>query len=219
MNKLFYILFVSAVLLFACESEVDEKAIAQQNAEIKLVKETFSKYKTAVLSQKGYDAVTCLNQKTIDYYDDILNEIQFATKEEINNMSGADQMQVIAIRHLFSKEDIFSLTGLTLYASTITDGLMKGDNLKTMGIGQVAIKGKRAKAQMVKDGVKTPIFFDFSKEEGQWKIDVTTTLIMTSKHLDAQANEAGLSRLDFLFNMLQMTEEEKVEIFEPLKVQ
>lgn len=217
MYKLFYIIFSCISILTACESGPDEKALKQE-AEINLIKEAFTKYKAAVLSQKGYDAVKCLNQKTIDYYDDILNKIKFANKEEISALSSVDQMQILAIRHIYPKETISTLTGLTLYASTVTEGLMKGDALKTINIGHVATKGNKAKGQMVTNGEKTSIYFDFSKEDNQWKIDISTTFIMTSMHLNNEAKKSKLSTIDYLLHILKLTEKEKVDIFEPLKI-
>lgn len=220
MYKSFYVLLLSLFVLNACDNGAEEKMLQQKalRAEIKLVKAAFAKYQTAVLSQDGYEAMKCLNQKTIDFYDDLLDKVRYATQEEIEMLSDADQMQVLAIRRFFTKELIFDLTGITLYATCVREGLNDTQYLKTMSIGQVATKGNKAKAQMINNGKKTPIFFDFSKEENQWKIDITTTLIMTSKYLEMEAKKVDLSTRDYILEkILQLSDEEKVEIFKPLR--
>lgn len=219
MYKSFYALLLSLFILNACDNGVEEKMLQQKalQEEIQLVKAAFTKYQMAVLSQDGYEAMKCLNQKTIDFYDDILDKVRYASKTDIKLLSDADKMQVLAVRRFFTEELIFDLTGITLCAASIREGLFSTQHLKAMSIGRVATKQNKAKAQMILDGKQTPIFFDFSKEDNEWKIDLTTTFIITSKYLENEAKKLDLSTSDYILEILQLSDEEKVSIFEPLR--
>lgn len=206
---------LSILLLIGCNDSPPPPKKPDHTAAKKEVRAAFNNYKNAVLAQEGAKVIQYITKNTLDYFEGILEKIKFADKETILGSSLADQTQILILRRFFSKEEIFGFDGAKLYAASIDQGLM-GAQLEKMSIGLVAIKGDKGKAQMVLDGTKTAIFFDFLKEGKQWKIDITTTLIMTTRSVETQARKAGLSTTQYLVDMLQLNESEKEQIWEPL---
>jgi hypothetical protein len=217
MYKLLSLIVLSIALLIGCNEAPTPPKKPDHSSAKKEIRTTFNQYKSAILAQEGAKAVPCISKSTVNYFEGILEQVKFSDKEGILSLSIADQTQILLIRRFFSKEEISSFDAEQLYATMIDQGFM-GEQIETMSIGLVAIKGNKGKAQMVLGGAKTDIFFDFIKENEQWKIDITTTLIMTTKSIEAQAKANKVSTTQYLLDMLQLSEEEREEIWKPLDI-
>lgn len=216
MYKLFSLIFLAIVLIGCNETPTSSQKPDHTSAK-KEIRTAFKQYQSAILSQEGAKAIPCITKSTLEYFEGILDQVKFAEKEAILGASIADQTQILITRRLFSKKEIFSFDAEQLYATMIDKGFM-GEYIKTLSIGLVAVKGDKGKAQMVLNGEKTAIFFDFAKENKQWKIDITTTLIMTTKFIEGQARKANISTTQYLLDMLQLNEEEAEQIWKPLEL-
>lgn len=200
-------------VLFSCTTEtttVDDRASTA-------IKSVFNAYKTAVLSQDGEVAVTYLSSNSVDYYDMLIQNIVEADKATIQQLSSGAMLQVLAYRHLFLKEELLSFDGKTLFQGMVERQLFGNEELATLSVGQVAVKGNKAKGQMVVNGQDSPIFFDFQKETTGWKIDVTTTVVITTKNVEEEAKKANLPVHAYLEALMQLSPLEKETIWEPLK--
>lgn len=200
-------------VLFSCTTETT----TTDNRASTAVKEAFNAYKAAVLSQEGELAVSYLSSNSVEYYDMIIQHIVEGDKATIQGLSSGAMLQVLGFRHLFLKEELLSFDGKTLYQAMVERQLLEQEQLALTTIGKIAVKGTRAKGQMVLDGQSSPIFFDFRKEKTGWKIDVTTTVIMTSQSVEQQAKAANLSVPAYLEELMQLSPLEKETIWEPLK--
>ncbi len=210
------LILLSTSLLIGCNYAPPVEEKPDHTAAKKEIRAAFNQYKSAILSQDGAKTVEYITKNTVDYFEGILDKVKFAEKETILDLSLADQSQILLIRRFFPKEEILGFDGKRLYAATINEGLT-GEPLKTMSIGLVAVKGDKGKAQMVLDGTKTAVFFDFLKEDKQWKLDITTTLVMTTKSIQLQAREANLAVTAYLLDMLQLEGKDRELIWEPLE--
>jgi hypothetical protein len=218
MYKLLILAFLSIPLLIGCNDATSTEKKPDYTVAKKEIRAAFNNYKSSILSKDGAKTIQYISENTVDYFEDILDKVKFADKETILGLSTADQTQILIIRRFFSKEDIFSFDGKSLYATSIDQELM-GGQLNALTIGLVAVKGDKGKAQMVVDGTKTSIFFDFLKEDKEWKIDITTTLIMTTRLIEMEAKEASVSITQYLIDMLQLKgEKEREQIWKPLEV-
>ena len=215
MYKTLILACLSISFLIGCNDAPPPKKKADHTAAKKEIRAAFNNYKNATLSKEGTKTTQYITKSTLVYFENILEKVKFADKETILGSSIADQTQILIIRRFFSKEEVLSFDGKAVYAATIDKGLM-GEQLKTMSIGLVLIKGGKGKAQMILDGTKTAVFFDFLKEDKQWKLDITTTLVLTTKSIEAQAEEAKISTTEFLLEMLQLNAKEREQIWEPL---
>ncbi|MGH1334927.1 MAG: hypothetical protein ACRBFS_02290 [Aureispira sp.] len=212
--KALYLLSLTCILI-ACNSE-PIPTIPTGPSNKSLVIASFNTYKKAVDSQNGQAATQQLSSSSIRYYDQVLDHVLYSDKEKITRLSSGDMMQILGLRLFFPKEQLLQYNGAQLFQAMVDNKFTARKQLAKTTIGKVAVKGNNAKGQMVLEGKASPIFFDFRKEEGVWKLDMTTTVIMTTKHVDQQAKAVQLSVPAFLETAMQLTEEEKNTIWQPL---
>ncbi len=175
---------------------------AQKNQE-KLVKESFEKYRSAILNDRGEEAVNYVDSRTISYYADILDLVKTGDSSIVEVRSVLDKLMVFMIRHRVSKEDILSFDGRSLLIYAIESGMVGKNSVANSSLGEVTIEGDFAKGQFVANGEKAPVFFHFYKEEGQWKIDLTSLFPMSVIALDQIVQDSGENENDFLFSLLK----------------
>jgi hypothetical protein len=189
-----------------------------QKSEEKLVKKLFDNYKSAILNDKGEEAVNYVDSKTIKYYSDILELVKTADSAKVETLSILDKLMVFTIRHKTSKNDILSFDGKSLLVFAIKNGIAGKNSGANNSIGEVIIEGAFAKGQFIDNGQKAPFYFHFYKEEGQWKIDLTSLFPVSAMAFKKMADESGENQNDFLFSLLEMITGKKpsAEIWQPI---
>jgi hypothetical protein len=189
-----------------------------QKSEEKLVKKSFDNYKSAILNDKGEEAVNYVDSKTIKYYSDILELVKTADSAKVETLSILDKLMVFTIRHKTSKNDILSFDGKSLLVYAIKSGMDGKNSVANNSIGEVIIESDFAKGQIIVNGQKAPFYFHFYKEEGQWKIDLTSLFPVSAMAFKKMADESGENQNDYLFSLLEMITGKKpgTEIWQPI---
>ena len=70
-------------------------------------------------------------------------------------------------------------------------------------IDDIEISGNFAKAQIVANGQKAPIYFQFNKENGFWKIDITSIFTASIVGLKQMIKNNGLTENEFILIALE----------------
>ena len=96
-----------------------------QTSEENLVKNSFDKYKTAILKDKGEEAVQFVDSRTIKYYSDILELVKSADSSKVETLTILDKLMVFSIRHRTSKQNILSFNGKSLLVYAIKSGMVE----------------------------------------------------------------------------------------------
>lgn len=189
-----------------------------QKSEEKLVIKSFDNYKATILNDKGEEAVKYVDSRTIKYYSEILELVKTADSSKIETLSILDKLMVFSIRHRTPKEDILSFDGKSLFVYAIKSGMVGKNSVANSSIGEVIIESDFAKGQFIANGQKAPFFFHFYKEEGQWKIDLTSIFQVSTMALKKIADERGENQNDYLFSLLEMLTGRKpgIEIWRPI---
>ena len=189
-----------------------------QKSEEKLVKKSFDNYKTAILIDKGDEAVKYVDSRTIKYYSDILELVKTADSTKIETLSILDKLMVFSIRHRTSKEDILSFDGKSLLVYAIKSGMVGKNSVANNSIGDVTIDNDFAKGQFIANGQKAPFYFHFYKEDGPWKIDLTSLFPVSTMAFKKMADDSGQNQNEYLFSLLEMITGKKpgTEIWKPI---
>jgi len=189
-----------------------------QKSEEKLVKKSFDKYKSAILNDKGEEAVKFVDSRTIKYYSDILELVKTADSAKVKTISVLDKLIVFSIRHRTAKEDVLNFDGESLLVYAINSGMVGKNSVANNSIGEVKIEGNYAKGQFISNGQKAPFYFDFYKEDKQWKIDLTSLFPISTKAFKKMADDSGQNQNDYLFSLLEMITGNKpdIEIWKPI---
>jgi hypothetical protein len=89
----------------------------------------------------------------------------------------------------------------------------------SMEIGEVKVEGNFANGQLVAYGEKSPLYFQFNKEAGIWKLDLTSLFPTSNAGLKKMLTSDGKTDNEFIFQTLEMLTGKKVadDIWKPLK--
>lgn len=169
-----------------------------------LIKQTFNNYKNAILNDKGDEALAFVDSRTIQYYSDVLTLVKEADSVKVDSLSLLDKLMVFAIRHRTSREDILSFDGKKLLAYAIKSGMVGKSSVADISIGEVKIEMDMAKGQLVLNGLAAPFYFHFYKEDGQWKLDLTSIFTVSTFAFRKEVEDSGLGENEFLFSILHM---------------
>ena len=75
---------------------------------------------------------------------------------------------------------------------------------KETALGEVKLNGDMAKGQIVSGEQITPVYFDFNKEKGVWKIDLTSVFSLgTIGYLGNKCLKSGLKENEYLIQVLE----------------
>lgn len=172
-----------------------------QKSEEKLVRKAFDNYKTAVLNKQGEQAVNYVSAKTIDYYSNMLELVKTADSTTIDRLQLMDKLMVLTVRLRIPKEEILKFDGKSFLEYGISNGMI--GNIANFSIGDVKITGDTAKGQFMVGKEKAPFYYDFYKENGQWKIDLTSILAISETAFSAMIQESGQTENEILLLLLE----------------
>ncbi len=205
------------ILLLVIQTLMFVVATGQDN-EPSAVKEAFAKYKEEILAGKGDEAVAYLDNTTVVYYEQILDMALHATPDELEKQPMIDRMNIYTARHRVAVERMKTMTGRDFLIYAIDNGMIGKNSVMVISIGDVSIEGTSAKGQALANGTPTPMYFTFNKEDGAWKVDLTSIFPTTNEALKKVVASSGLTEDEFIFKALEMVSGSPVsdEIKEPL---
>jgi len=189
----------ASVADLSAKTETDTTVSAEQK-----VRDCFAGYKSAILNDKGGEAVEFVDSRTIKYYADILEKTKNADSTAINELNIMDKLMVFSVRHRTSKEDILSFDGKQLLVYAIKEGMVGKGSVANTEIGDVSIDEQFAKGQFVTNGTPAPIHFHFYEEDGAWKIDLTSIFPAAIPGFQQMVDESGEDENEYLFMLLEM---------------
>jgi hypothetical protein len=183
------------------------------------VKESFNKYKTAILNDKGDEAVNYVDSRSIAYYGKILELVKSADSASVEKLSLFDKLMVLIIRHRTSRENILKFDGKSLLVFAIKSGMVGKNSVSNNTIGDVTINDSFAKAELISHGQKTPLFMHFYKEDNIWKMDLTALFPMSNMAFKKLIEESGEKENDYIFKLLESLTGRRPnsEIWQPIK--
>ncbi|MFA0963493.1 hypothetical protein AB9P05_16945 [Roseivirga sp. BDSF3-8] len=167
------------------------------------IKSVFESYKEVVSSKQGDKILSIVDKNTKDYYSDLLTMALSADKQTLTQTALTDQMTVLFLRHSVPAEKLRSLTGPTLLQYAVDQGMV-GSNLQQIGLGEVRVSGDMATAPLVVGGNEVPAMLKFVKEEGKWKVDVTSMMTLAEKGLEMTMQQSGKSKTEFISEFIKL---------------
>ena len=181
-----------------------------QNGEKEEIIECFNKYKNAIVTNKGKVAVKEIDSRTISYYSEILEKIKSADSLSIDKLSILDKFSVLSLKHFATKEEILSFSGKDLFRFAIKKKMT--GNVINVTVGEIIITNESAKGQLISNGKKTSTNFNFYKENGSWKINITSMLTSGILAIKRMVENSGKSENDFIIYILGKANGKKTRI-------
>lgn len=181
MTKLFTLFFCCFFLI---------KTASAQSENANAIKSSFAKYNEAISAQNGNEAAKYLDNNTVAYYDKMISFIKTADSAKVAQLPLLDKLTVLTLRNKLTKDEIKSFDGKSLLAYSFTSGMSKASGFD---LGEITINANQAKAQILVANKNSNEYVQFNREDGLWKIDLTSLFPLTEKSIKGmiQNNFAG----------------------------
>jgi hypothetical protein len=194
---------VVALVLTACPG-IDESGrpprehgVAQDWVDIR---ETFDRYKDALKERDGEAAAGLISTETLDYYEEMRQVAARAGPAEIRKHSLMNRLLITRMRIGIHLPALRSMTGREVFALGVKEGWSDAENTSRQEFGEIDVVGDFANAAQT-NGV--PTSYDFHREQGQWKLDLTAVIASANFAFKQAARESGQSENQFLFTLLE----------------
>jgi hypothetical protein len=175
------------------------------------VVKSFEAYKSAILEQKGRLAVELVTMRTLDDYQQYVDWALSADRKTLESLSFINRFQVFLLKQRIPAETLRQLDGPSAFAYAVDrDWIGKNGVIRTT-IGKVDVATDRATAEILIGGKTAPNRFQFSKESGQWKLDLIQVIRDTDQALKAAARRQGTTEDEFMFSLIESVSGRKVE--------
>ncbi|MBK8491067.1 MAG: hypothetical protein IPL49_09290 [Saprospirales bacterium] len=175
-----------------------------QKAEKEKISALFEKYNEALLQDNGEEAVNYVDSRTLKYYSEALEKVIHADRAAIEAMSFLDKLMVLIIRHKATREEILSFTGRSLFVYAVDEGMAGKNSIPNNSLGRIKVVGDFANARALSRGRRTPVHYHFYKEDGEWKIDLTSVFPVSGLAFKKLVEKSGQEENAFLFMLLEM---------------
>lgn len=182
-----------------------------QNQEEKAVRSAFEKYRSDLLNDLGEEAFKDIDSRTIKYYEDLLGWIQNSDSLEIESFSVLDKMTVLIMRNKMPKEDLLAMNGKKLFVYAVNNGMVGKGSVANNTIGKIAVNGNFASGQFISKGRETEVYFHFYKEDGAWKVDLTSLFPISIMLFDKMIADSGKSENEFLIPLIEASTAKKLD--------
>lgn len=175
-----------------------------------LVRRAFAAYKTAILQQDGESAVALVNKATLEYYAHMMDMALEAPEPDVRRLTPVNKIMVLSLRHRVPIGDLRSMTPERLVTYAVDEGWIGKNSVIDSEIGDVQVFNTDASADYIKGGDPTPLKYRFSKENGDWKIDLTALMPMADQAMSTMIKERGFDEDAFIVSVLESVSGMKV---------
>ena len=180
----------------------------------------FDNYRNAIIAQKGAEAVKLVDQNTVDYYASMKALAMEAMRDDVEDLQVVDKMMVLMLRHRIDHELLTSMSPQEIFIYAIDSGWTAKETVSNLELGEISIRGDHATAHHLQNGKASSLVWGFNKEEGAWKIDLTSIMPIANLGFEKIISESGMDENDVLFSVIGSVSEDPIteEIWEPIEV-
>lgn len=142
---------------------------SEEDADIRSV---FDEYTAALARRDTAAFLKVIDPQIVERYDGHVKLAQKGSKQAILRLPPYGIMDVVAMRHRLSPDELKSLTGTEWIRRSIAAGtFMFQDTSEEYSIGRINLRLPRANAELIIDGDKTGLKVEFVKVEGCWLVN------------------------------------------------
>lgn len=192
-------------------------SVYSQTEQQKII-DVFKEYKSAILNDRGTDALKFVDKRTVDYYDELLIGIKESDKAAIDELSLTDKLMVLIIRQQVSNEEILKFNGESLLLYAFDNGMVGKNGVVDVDLGKVTVSNDFAKAQLIIKGKEESLYFHFYKEK-DWKLNLTSLFPIANIAIREMVDESGKEENDFILFLVEIISKKKIKenIWNPIK--
>jgi hypothetical protein len=133
----------------------------------------FEAYRAAILARDGKSAVTLVDRKTIETYQQYLDLARTVDRAGLRRLDWMGKFMVLRLRHEFDRQALAALTGESLFVVSIERGWISDTAVRASRAANVTLDGPRAGLSLT-ERPDVPVFF-FAWETDVWKFSLWKT--------------------------------------------
>jgi hypothetical protein len=194
-------------LIFAYPSALRAQASESEEKQIRVA---FLTYKGAILEQQGQSAVLVVNRATLQYYAQMKTLALEGHENEVRQLTPMNKLMVLSLRHRVSVDDLRAMTPQEMFIHAVNQGWIGKNSVLDSDIGQLQVFGNDASGEYVRGGKPTPLKFRLTKEEGNWKIDLTALTPPADQAISLLIKKEGLDEDAFIVGLVESVSGKKV---------
>lgn len=193
-------------------------SVAQSSDKVN-IKKVFDSYKSAILNDNADEALNSIDNKTKDYYKNILAETKSADSSIISSKSLVDKITILGIRARASKEEIIKMQGTDAFLFAIKNGMVGKNSVVNNSVGAITVDNNFAKGELLVQGKQTSVFFHFYKEKEGWKLNLTELFALGNLSLKQMLQESSKTENEYLMEILSALSGKELtnEIWKPIE--
>ncbi|MDX6273104.1 MAG: hypothetical protein QOJ92_314 [Frankiales bacterium] len=112
-------------------------------------------------------------------------------------------LTILGVRAEFDAQTLRSITASALVARFVDMGLIGEEGLRKLKLGEVLVDGDIASAVALNGATPAGFSYLFAKEQGRWKLDLTSLNDAADPHLINAAHDAGLPMPAYIDSVLE----------------
>jgi hypothetical protein len=177
--------------------------LAQNDLSQDPVFRAFQRYKTAILNDDAATALASIDSKTLQFYQNALDDALHLSAPRTQGLPFVTMLTVLQIRHNLPPETVRQMNGATLFEYAIASGWIGKNSVSNLDVVRVEKDGDFAVAWYARNGAESPEGFQFNRENGVWKIDLTSAMPTANLAMTRLAEERGVSQEELAVLLLE----------------
>ncbi|MEQ8357290.1 MAG: hypothetical protein RH942_17275 [Kiloniellaceae bacterium] len=168
------------------------------------VKESFSAYKSAILTSDGAAAKRLVTQESKDYFRGLADHALTLDRAGLQKIHLSDRLYAMLLRHNLDRARLENMTGGDVVAYAVEQGWIGREGAEQLELGAYKLDGDSASGTILQpDGQESTFKMEFTKVGGRWLLELDELMMLTRIAFEYSAKQTGLSDDDFVLLMLE----------------
>ncbi len=185
------------------------------------IKRTFDVYKKSILENKGATAVQWVDRLTLAYFDEMRKLALEGSADKVRSQRISDQLMTLMLRSRMTRDQLAAMDARALFTHAVDQGWVGKESVGSLEVGEVNVTGEAAQGRVVVGGKPAPMFFRFEKEDGLWKIDLTSIMPHADLAFQQIARQQDITPEALVIQLMEMANGEAFDpnLWNPPKAQ
>ena len=191
----------------------------QESSTLSKLEKTYKGFMTACDEGNGEKAIQYLDHNSMVFFELMLNDLWYADSTSLEKLPVAEKHTILILRQTVPQEKLISFIPRTLaiyVLGEITPGSYVRGGYK---LGELREENSKAFARLLVRDFYVDPEFEFTKENGHWKLSLIPFLQDAETHLLARYKKANTSEKDFILFLMESYSDKPIspEIWNPIK--
>lgn len=201
------VLAALSLTTFAQETPPPETKPAAQSkkpsaADDAAIRKTFTGYQKALSKKDGKAATSLIDSATLQYYAGIQKTALEGDAATVRKLPLIDKLMVLRLRAELEPAKLKAMSPEQLLSYGVDRGWV-GSNTSENTLGELTVEGDKARGQALVRGQVTPLFHEFRREGGKWKMNLVELMRAVAPAMSEAARRMDMTEDEFVLFALE----------------